>query len=182
MDPRSLRPLHPIQRIVKRMHHLWLLLKLEIHHLKMTSVTIIRVFTVMSPVPQSIHHHSLLSRLDTVNHHLNHCYARSCNGFLILEAKTLFLLFHQHWKTMAPALRSVVDFIGLSEENADSLGFQDNRGFKRLGSSHKQSILILQVLINDYIDREGETQSDILELLAQKCTKGYRVRLIKEQR
>ena len=78
--------------------------------------------------------------------------------------------------------RSVVDFIGLSEENADSLGFQDNRGFKRLGSSHKQSILILQVLINDYIDREGETQSDILVLLAQKCTKGYRVRLIKEQR
>ena len=77
---------------------------------------------------------------------------------------------------------SVVDFLGLSEEDIESSGFEDNRGFKRLGSSHKQSIRILQVLIDDNIDLDGETQHDILKTLTTKCIKGHRVRLIEEQR
>ena len=38
--------------------------------------------------------------------------------------------------------RSVIDFIGLSDEDVDSLGFQDGRAHRLLGPSHKKSIRI----------------------------------------
>ena len=78
--------------------------------------------------------------------------------------------------------RSVVDFLCPSDEDIDSLGFPDDRGFKPPGSSHKQSICVPKVLINDNIDKEGETQSDALKVIATQCIKGCRVCLAKEQR
>ena len=61
------------------------------------------------------------------------------------------------------------------------LEFQDGRAYRRLGASHKNSIRILQGLIKDNIDDDGETQPDILNLLTAEYIKGHRARIAKDQ-